>query len=158
MHPFLKQQNVLSLDRAHDSVFVWRGGILLKKGIRCAGLVFNYEMCVSTGNPCQSAALVSIMVPCHNTLKPDPYSATLFMSSTLSFVLSSQDKMCHINVSPEGLESSFLFYKIFTDLHLIICTYHSLQYFKERVLKIHSQETVAPIIFIYLCKSSPHTE
>jgi len=107
----------------------------------------NYLL-LGTGNPRQSATSVSIMVPCHNALKPDPYSATPFMSSTLSFVLSSKDKMCHINVSPEGLESSFLFYKIFTDLHLIICTYHSLQYFKERVLKIQSQETVAPIIFI----------
>jgi hypothetical protein len=66
----------------------------------------------------------------------------------LSFVLSSKDKMCHISVSPEGLESRFLFYKIFTDLHFIICTYHSLQYFKEGVLKFQSQETVAPIISI----------
>jgi hypothetical protein len=41
LHTVLKQQNVLSLDRAHDSVFVWRGGILLKKGTRCAGLVFK---------------------------------------------------------------------------------------------------------------------
>jgi len=106
------------------------------------------KLIVGTGNPRQSAASVSIMVPCHNALKPDPYSATPFMSSTLSFVLSSKDKMCHINVSPEGLESSFLFYKIFTDLHLIICTYHSLQYFKERFFKIQSQETVAPIISI----------
>ena len=103
---------------------------------------------MGTSNPRQSAASVPIMVPCHNALKPDPYSATPFMSSTLSFVLSSKDKMCHINVSPEGLESSFLFYKIFTDLHLIICTYHSLQYFKERFFKIQSQETVAPIISI----------
>ena len=32
---------MLSLDRAHDSVFVWRGGIFLEKGTRCAGLVFS---------------------------------------------------------------------------------------------------------------------
>jgi hypothetical protein len=72
------------------------------------------------------------------------------MSSTLSFVLSSKGKMCHINVSPEGLESRFLFYKIPTDLHLTICIYHSLQYFKERVLSFQSQQTVAPIIVIIL--------
>ena len=36
---------MLSLDRAHNSVFVWRGGILLKKGTRCAGLVFLMLFC-----------------------------------------------------------------------------------------------------------------
>jgi hypothetical protein len=73
-------------------------------------------------------SLLKCRVGFHNghTLKPDPYSVTPFMSSTLSFILSSKDEMCHRNVSPEGLESSFLFYQIFTDLHLIICTYHSL--------------------------------
>ena len=83
-------------------------------------------MGVGTGNSCLSAVLVSKIVTCHNALKPDQYSATPFMSSTLSFVLSSKDEMCHRNVSPEGLESSFSFHQIFTDLHLIICTYHSL--------------------------------
>jgi len=87
------------------------------------------ELLLGTGNPRQSAASVSIMVPCHNTLKPDPYLATPFMSSTLSFVLSSKDKMCYINVSPEVLGCSFLFYKLFADLHTIICTYHCLKYF-----------------------------
>jgi len=105
---------------------------------------------VGTGNPCQSAMSVSIMVLCHNALKPDPYLATLFMSFTLSFVLSLKGQMCHINVFLEGLESRFLFHKIPTDLHLTICTYHSLQYFKESVLNFQSQETVAPIIFIIL--------
>src|ERR1700683_1739411 len=38
LHTNLKQKNVLSIDRAFDSVFVWRGRITPKKGIRCAGL------------------------------------------------------------------------------------------------------------------------
>lgn len=29
---------MLSIDRAHDFVFVWRGAIVLKKGIPCATL------------------------------------------------------------------------------------------------------------------------
>jgi len=77
--------------------------------INAQNSVYN-RLPMGTGNPRLSAASVSIMVTCHNALKPDPYSATPFMSSMLSFVLSSKDKMCHINVSPEGLVSSFLFY------------------------------------------------
>jgi len=64
----------------------------------------------------------------------------------LHFVLSSKDKMCYINVSPEVLGSSFPFYKFFTDLHIIICTYHCLKYFKMSVLNFLNQDTVAPII------------
>src|ERR1700734_830891 len=101
---------------------------------------------MGTGNPRQSAASVSIMVPCHSPLKDDPYLVTPFMSSMLHFILSSKYKMCHINVSPEVLGSSFLFYEIFTDLHIIICTYHCLKYFKMSILQILNQETVAPII------------
>jgi hypothetical protein len=101
---------------------------------------------VGTGNPRQSAALVSLMVPCHSPLKPDPYSATPFMSSILCFILSSKDEMCYINVSPEVLGRSFLFYKFFADLHIIICTYHCLKYFKMSILKIWNQDTVAPMI------------
>ena len=38
LHTNLKQKNVLSIDRASDFVFVWRGGITPKKGICCVGL------------------------------------------------------------------------------------------------------------------------
>jgi len=38
LHTNLKRQNVLRIDRASDSVFVWHGSIFLKKGLACAGL------------------------------------------------------------------------------------------------------------------------
>ena len=62
-------------------------------------VLFNhFQMnAMGTRNPCQSATSVSIMVPCHSSLKPDPYLATLFMSSMLRFILNSKEKMCHIN-------------------------------------------------------------
>jgi hypothetical protein len=33
----------LRIDRTSDSVFVWHGGIVLKKGMACAGLVFTCQ-------------------------------------------------------------------------------------------------------------------
>ena len=95
------------------------------------GVIFQYPLFImltsfhcalelGTGNPHQSAASVSIMVLCHSPLKHDPYSATPFISSMLRFILSSKDKMCHINVSPEVLGSSLLFYKFFADLHITV--------------------------------------
>ena len=38
LHTNLKQQNVLRIDRASDSVFMWHGSISLKKGMACAGV------------------------------------------------------------------------------------------------------------------------
>jgi hypothetical protein len=39
LHANLKRQNVLGIDRASHSVFVWRSGIALKKEMGCAGFV-----------------------------------------------------------------------------------------------------------------------
>src|SRR6202050_2720062 len=53
LHTNFKQKNVLSIDRTSDSVFLWRGGITPKKGIRCAGLP-----CLSTDTqPAQGSSL-----------------------------------------------------------------------------------------------------
>ena len=45
-HTNLKRKNVLSIDRASDSIFVWHGGITQKKGIRCT-VEFRIVHCVT---------------------------------------------------------------------------------------------------------------
>jgi hypothetical protein len=55
--------------------------------------------------PAKYIFICALFVPRHSSINPDPHLATLILSPTLSFVLSSKDKLCFINQSSEVLGS-----------------------------------------------------
>ena len=83
--------------------------------------------------PAKYGFVCSLFVPRHSTLNPDPNSVTPFVSAVSTFVLSSKDKVCFINVSPEVLALEILIYEVSAELQSIFGVDSSPQNYKMRI-------------------------
>jgi hypothetical protein len=83
--------------------------------------------------PAKYSFVCSLFVPRHSALNPDPNLVTLFVSAVSTFVLSSKDKVCCINVSPEVLALEILIYEVSAELQSISGVDSGPQNYKMRI-------------------------